>query len=90
MASVDATVARLDGELGAADAGAIAGVDADRQVYEKAIDDLRTQLLWDIKELVFRLGYTQGYHFGAHDGHDIEIQQEIAGKKDQFEAAVVA
>ena len=74
MAFVDALVARLDSELGDADAGAIDAVDAARQDAEQAIDDLRTQLLWDIKELVFRLGYTQGYHYGAHDGLDLEIQ----------------
>jgi hypothetical protein len=75
-----------------ADAQAVqeAGVDADRLVWQQAILDLMAQLLWDIKELVWRLGYTQGYHYGAHDGHDLEIKQEIENKKDEFEAAIAA
>jgi hypothetical protein len=59
-------------------------------VWEQAIDDLRAKLLWDIKELVWKLGYTQGYVYGAHDGHDQELLAEITAKKDEYEAAIVA
>ena len=36
----------------------IAAVDVDRQKYEKTVNETREKLLWDIKELVWRLGYT--------------------------------
>lgn len=87
-ASLDATVARLAQELLDAENTAIAGVDGFRQAEEAATSDLRTALLEDIKVAVWRLGYTQGYEYGANDGVDIEIQREIAAMRDQFEAAV--
>ena len=88
--SMDATVARLAGELLAREDTAIAGVDAQRLLWETAVDELREKLLWDIKEIVWRLGYTQGYHYGAHDGHDEDLLAQIATKKDQYEALIVA
>jgi len=44
---------------------------------------------WAIKELVFRLGYTQGYHYGGNDGEDHEIMEMIKEKKDEFDAFLV-
>jgi hypothetical protein len=90
IASLDATVARLAQELLDREDAALEGVEADRAVWEQAIDDLRAKLLWDIKEIVWRLGYTQGYVYGAHDGHDQELLADITAKKDEYEAAIVA
>ena len=53
----------------------------DKEDYEKTIEEYRVKTLWDIKELVFQLGYTQGYHYGSHDGKDQEIKAEITLKK---------
>ena len=86
--SLDQTVARLAAELLAREDAAIAGVDTDRQAWEAAVDALREKLLWDIKEIVWRLGYTQGYHYGAHDGHDEDLLAQIAAKKDEYEALI--
>jgi len=82
MAALDATVDRLADELKNREDAAIDAVDADRETYTQEVVDLRAQLLWDIKELVWRLGYTQGYKYGAHDGHDHELKSDIAAKKD--------
>ena len=90
MASLDATVARLAQELEDRENSAIAGVDDTRQGWEADIDALRARVLWDIKELVWKLGYTQGYVYGAHDGHDAELLQAITDLKDEYEAAIVA
>jgi hypothetical protein len=89
IASLDATVARLAQELLDAENVAIAGVDTFRQA-EAATSALRTELLDVIKNDVWRLGYTQGYEYGNHDGVEREIQQAIANNKDRFEAAVKA
>ena len=89
-ASLDETVAGLGQDLLDGETAALAAVDADRLTYQQAVEDLREQLLWDIKEIVWRLGYTQGYAYGAHDGHDYELQAQIAQKKDEFEATVIA
>ena len=80
--SLDATVARLAAELLAREDNAIAGVESTRLGWQTAVDELREKLLWDIKEIVWRLGYTQGYHYGAHDGHDEDLLAQIADKKD--------
>lgn len=56
-----------------------------REGREERIDKLRDELLWDIKELVWKLGYSQGYHYGAHDGHDAELMQMITEKKDSYQ-----
>jgi hypothetical protein len=74
MNALDAAVERLAGELLDRENAAMTQVEADRGMYETAIDELREKILWNIKELVWRLGYTQGYHYGAHDGHDHEIK----------------
>lgn len=37
---------------------------------------------------MWRLGYTQGYHYGAHDGHDEDLLAQIAAKKDEYEALI--
>ena len=87
--SMDATVADLAAKLLAREDTAIDGVDAQRLLWETAVDELREKLLWDIKEIVWRLGYTQGYHYGAHDGHDEDLLAQIATKKDQYEALIV-
>ena len=89
IASLDDTVARLAQELLDRENSAMAGVESDRDVWEKEIDALRAALLWDIKEIVWKLGYTQGYVYGAHDGHDKELLADITAKKDQYEAAIV-
>jgi hypothetical protein len=90
IAFLDAKVAELAARLLARENAAIAAVDADRQIWEGLIDDLRTRILWDIKELVWKLGYAQGYAYGAHDGHDAELLQAITDLKDEYEAAIVA
>ena len=88
--SMDATVADLAARLLDREDAAIDGVDAQRLLWETAVDELREKLLWDIKEIVWRLGYTQGYHYGAHDGHDEDLLAQIATKKDQYEALIVS
>jgi hypothetical protein len=87
---MDATVASLAADLLATEDAAIGGVDGQRLLWETAVDELREKLLWDIKEIVWRLGYTQGYHYGAHDGHDEDLLAQIATKKDQYEALIVS
>ena len=86
---LDKKVIELGIELEDREAAAVAAVDSDRQGWEAGIDAEREKVLWDIKELVWRLGYTQGYHYGAHDGHDAELIAQITGKKEQFERVVV-
>ena len=90
MYSLDNTSAVLQQQLADRDVVAIQSVDEARIAKKEAVEALREQTLWDIKENVWRLGYTQGYAYGAHDGHDREIQVEIARKKDEFEAFVIA
>jgi len=90
IASLDATVARLAQELEDRENGAIDAVDDTRNGWEADIDALRARILWDIKELVWKLGYAQGYVYGAHDGHDAELLQAITDLKDEYEAAIVA
>ena len=63
----------------------MAAVAADREAWQLAVDELREKILWDIKELVWKLGYTQGYEYGAHDGHDSELIAQIAEKKNEYE-----
>jgi len=38
-----------------------------------------------MKDLVWKLGYTQGYHYGAHDGRDAEIMHELKLKKQSYQ-----
>lgn len=38
--------------------GVLEAVTEDRIKYENAVDDKREQVLWEVKELVWRLGYT--------------------------------
>ena len=90
VASLDGTLDRLSQALADRQAAALALLDADRLTYQQAVADLREKLLWDIKEIVWRLGYSQGYAYGAHDGHDLELQAQIAQKKDDFEQQVIA
>ena len=59
-----------------------------REAREKSIDELRRQIQWDIKELVWKLGYSQGYHYGAHDGHDAELMRMITEKKNDYARAI--
>ena len=66
----------------------MAVVDSDVDAWDYAIAELFEALLWDIKENVWRLGYTSGYKYGAHDGEDHEIISAIAQSKDTFAAAV--
>ena len=89
IASLDDTIARLAQRLSDDEDVAIAGVDAMRILQEASVDELRAKLLWDIKEIVWRLGYTQGYVYGAHDGHDQELLADITAKKDEYEAFIV-
>ena len=89
-ASLDATVARLAAELYARENAAMAVVDSDRQAWTEAVAELKRQMLWAIKEQVWRLGYTSGYKFGAHDGVDHVILADIAARKDEFAAEVQA
>ena len=90
VASLDGTLETLTQALTDRQATALALLDADRLTYQQAVADLREKLLWDIKEIVWRLGYSQGYAYGAHDGHDLELQAQIAQKKDEFEQQVIA
>ena len=63
-------------------------VDSDRQAWTEAVAELKRQMLWAIKEQVWRLGYTSGYKFGAHDGEDAVILADIAARKEEFAAEV--
>jgi hypothetical protein len=90
VASLDATVERLAQELADREDGALAGVESTRAGWEQEIDDERARILWAIKELVWKLGYAQGYVYGAHDGHDAELLQAITDLKEEYEAAIVA
>ena len=67
---------------------AMEGVVEWREAREKSIDELRRQIQWDIKELVWKLGYSQGYHYGAHDGHDAELMRMITEKKNDYARAI--
>ena len=75
-------------ELRDAEYSAIASVSDWREGREAYIDNLRMELLWDIKELVWKLGYSQGYHYGAHDGHDAELMSMITAKKDKYASEI--
>ena len=90
IASLDATVIRLAERLLNREDGAIAKVAITRASWEQEIDDERARILWAIKELVWKLGYSQGYVYGAHDGHDAELLQAITALKEEYEAAIVA
>jgi hypothetical protein len=81
-------VSRQSAALLSRDSDALAAVDSDRQDMEAAIDALRTQTLWDIKEAVWKLGYTSGYKFGGHDGKDAELLAEITALRDAYQAAI--
>ena len=75
-------------ELRDAEYSAIASVSDWREGREAYIDNLRMELLWDIKELVWKLGYSQGYHYGAHDGHDAELMSMITAKKEKYASEI--
>ena len=53
--------------------GVVASVNTDRLALEAEVDAKREEVQWAIKELVWQLGYTQGYKFGGHDGEDANI-----------------
>ena len=67
---------------------AIEALAADRAADELAIDELREQVLWDVKELIWSLGYASGYHNGAHDGEDLEILEKVKTEKDKYAALI--
>jgi len=89
MDSLDATVEELAARLLERENAAIEGVQETSAAWQVAIDELRARILWDIKELVWKLGYTQGYEYGAHDGHDAELLAQITALKEEYEAAIV-
>ena len=66
----------------------VAAVDADRLALEAEVDAFRVEVQWAIKELVWQLGYTQGYKFGGHDGEDSNIMAQITAQKDAYEALI--
>ena len=66
----------------------IAEVDGFRLGLEAEVDAFRVEVQWGIKELVWQLGYTQGYKFGGHDGEDANIMAQITDLKDQYEALI--
>ena len=66
----------------------ISAVDAFRLGLEAEVDALRLETQWGIKELVWQLGYTQGYKFGGHDGEDANIMAQITALKDAYEALI--
>ena len=66
----------------------VAAVDHDRLALEAEVDAFRVEVQWAIKELVWQLGYTQGYKFGGHDGEDSNIMAQITAQKDAYEALI--
>ena len=84
----DDAVAKVEQERWESETTVMDAVNADRIKYEEAVELKRNQILWEIKELVWRLGYTQGYDHGSHTGHDTEIIADITKKKDEFEQLV--
>ena len=66
----------------------VAAVETDRLALEAEVDAFRVEVQWGIKELVWQLGYTQGYKFGGHDGEDANIMAQITDLKDQYEALI--
>ena len=94
VADADARMNQLADEqaaqLLAREQAVVAAVEADRLTWEEAVDALRTEVQWQIKELVWQLGYTQGYKFGAHDGKDAEIMALITAEKDRYAALIAA
>ena len=66
----------------------VAGVNSFRLGLEAEVDALRLETQWAIKELVWALGYTQGYKFGGHDGEDANIMAQITALKDAYEALI--
>lgn len=68
--------------------GVVASVDADRLALEAEVDAKREEVQWAIKELVWQLGYTQGYKFGGHDGEDANILAQITDLKDEYAALI--
>ena len=94
VADADARMNQLADEqaaqLLAREQAVVAAVEADRLSWEEAVDALRTEVQWQIKELVWQLGYTQGYKFGAHDGKDAEIMALITAEKDRYAALIAA
>ena len=94
VADADARMNQLADEqaaqLLAREQAVVTAVEADRLSWEEAVDALRTEVQWQIKELVWQLGYTQGYKFGAHDGKDAEIMALITAEKDRYAALIAA
>ena len=68
--------------------GVIASVNTDRLALEAEVDAKREEVQWAIKELVWQLGYTQGYKFGGHDGEDAKILAQITDLKDEYAALI--
>ena len=68
--------------------GVVTAVDETRLGLEAEIDALREEIQWIIKEEVWKLGFTQGFKFGAHDGKDSEIMAGITAEKERYEAAI--
>ena len=68
--------------------GVVASVDTDRLALEAEVDAKRVEVQWAIKELVWQLGYTQGYKFGGHDGEDANILAQITDLKDEYAALI--
>ena len=68
--------------------GVVASVNTDRLALEAEVDAKREEVQWAIKELVWQLGYTQGYKFGGHDGEDANILAQITDLKDEYAALI--
>jgi hypothetical protein len=68
--------------------GVVASVNTDRLALEAEVDAKRVEVQWAIKELVWQLGYTQGYKFGGHDGEDANILAQITDLKDEYAALI--
>ena len=87
-ARMDAFVDKQADSLNDREIKVIESVKTERLAYEAEIDALRVEVQWGIKELVWKLGYTQGYKFGGHDGEDSKILAQITDLKDQYDAKI--
>jgi hypothetical protein len=82
--------AREAAHLLARENAVIASVDGFRLGLEAEVDADREAKQWAIKELVWQLGYSQGYKFGGHDGEDARIMAEITDLREQYHALIAA
>ena len=89
MYSINSVVGSLSGDLVNSENEAMDTVVIEREQQEEYIIELRDNILWTIKELVWKLGYTQGTAYGAHDGHDLVIKEQITEQKNKFDVEVV-